>query len=167
MLIVDMLNDFVREGAVLEVPAAREIIPCIKQKINEARESNYPIIYLCDQHDENDEEFKLYPPHAIAGSWGGEVIEELKPKEGDYVIPKTRFSGFYKTELEDLLEELKVNHLIITGTVTNICVLYTVADAVMRGYRVTVPVNCVAGLNKEDHNFALRQMREVLKVELI
>ncbi len=167
LLIIDMLNDFVLKGAVLEVPAAREIIPNLKERIDEGREKKIPIIYICDSHTEDDKEFKIWSPHAIRGTKGAKIVKELSPEPGDYLVEKTTYSGFYNTELDDLLKKLDVNELIVTGTVTNICVMYTVSDAVLRGYKVTVPEDCVAGLNEEDHQFALKQMKNILKAEII
>lgn len=167
LLIIDMLNDFVLEGAVLEVPAARNIIPNLKKRIDEAREKKIPIIYICDSHAEDDKEFEIWPPHAVKGTKGAKIVKELSPKRGDYLVEKTTYSGFYNTELDDLLKKLNVNELIVTGTVTNICVMYTVSDAVLRGYKVTVPEDCVAGLNEEDHQFALKQMKNILKAEIV
>jgi len=167
LLIIDMLNDFVLKGAVLEVPAARNIIPNLKKSIDEAREKKIPIIYICDSHAEDDKEFEIFPPHAVKGTKGAQVVEELSPKHRDYLVEKTTYSGFYNTELDDLLKKLDVNELIVTGIVTNICVMYTVYDAFLRGYRVIVPEDCVAGLNEEDHKFALKQMRNILKAEII
>jgi len=57
LLIIDMLNDFVREGAPLEVPSTRNIIPHLKKEIKEARREGVPIIYVCDTHDQQDREF--------------------------------------------------------------------------------------------------------------
>ncbi|HID11347.1 MAG TPA: cysteine hydrolase, partial [Candidatus Latescibacteria bacterium] len=94
---------------------------------------------------------------------GAEVVQELAPQDGDLVIPKVSYSGFFRTDLEDRLRELGVEKLIITGCVTNICVLYTAVDALMRGYEVEVPEDCVAALDEEDGRFALKQIREVLK----
>jgi nicotinamidase-related amidase len=167
LLVIDMLNDFVLEGAVLEVPAARKIIPNIKEKLEEAKEKKIPIIYICDSHTEDDKEFEIWPPHAIKGTKGAQVVEELSPKDGDYLVEKTTYSGFYNTKLSDILKKLNINELIVTGTMTNICVMYTASDAVLRGYKVIVPENCVAGLNEEDHQFALKQMKNVLKAEII
>ena len=167
LVIIDMLNDFILKGAVLEVPAARKIIPNIKEKIEEAREKKIPVIYVCDSHKKGDKEFEIWPPHAIKETEGAQVIKELSPEPGDYLVEKTTYSGFYNTELDDLLKRLDVKELIVTGTVTNICVMYTVSDAVLRGYKVRVLKDCVAGLNDEDHKFALRQMENVLKAEII
>ena len=169
LLVIDMLNDFVLEGAPLEVPSIRKIISAIKGEIEKAREKGIPVIYICDSHDENDPEFDRlgWPPHAIAGSKGAQVIEELKPLPEDKAITKKGYSGFFRTSLEEVLKEAEISELLLTGCVTNICVLYTVADAVQRGYKVKVLKNCIAGLSLEEHEFGLRQMREVLGAELV
>ncbi len=166
LLVIDMLNDFVLPGAPLRVPAATDIISTLEKRIQETRTQNIPVIYLCDAHDPNDQEFQDWPPHAVEGTRGAEVIEALAPETGDFVVQKKRFSGFYQTGLEQMLHKLGTNHLMVTGMVTNICVLYTVADARSRGYHVTVFQDSVAGLNHEDHRFALRQMKEVLGAEV-
>jgi len=166
LLVTDMLNDFVRKGATLEVPAAKAIIPHIRKEIGKAREKNIPIIYCCDAHRENDPEFKLWPRHAVKGTKGAEVIRQLKPHREDYVVSKTSYSCFYKTILDTLLKKLGITHLILTGVVTNICILYTTADACMRGYDVTILKNCVAALTESEHRFALQQMGQVFHVEM-
>ncbi len=166
LIIADMLNDFVREGAPLEVPNARAIVNNIKREIKKAREKQIPIIYCCDAHKKEDLEFKLWPGHAVKGTEGACVIEQLKPQKEDYVIEKTSYSCFYKTSLDKLLKQLNRTHLIIAGVVTNICVLYTAAEAYMRGYKVIVPQNCVAALTQKEHQFALQQMKRVLCAEI-
>ena len=110
---------------------------------------------------------KLWPRHAVKGTAGADVIEQLKPHKQDYVISKTYYSCFYKTSLDKLLKKLKTNHLIITGVVTNICILYTTAEAYMRGYKVTIPKNCVAALTKDEHRFALQQRQHVFHAEIV
>ncbi|HDL09728.1 MAG TPA: cysteine hydrolase [Candidatus Omnitrophica bacterium] len=163
LLVIDMLNDFVREKAPLEVPKSREIIPNIKREIDKARQNEIPVIYLCDAHKPDDPEFKIWPPHCIEGTEGAEIIEELKPNKDDFIVKKVSYSGFYNTKLEELLKSLGVQKLLLTGIVTNICVLYTGVDALMRGFEVEVIEDCVAGLNDDDHRFAIRQLKEVLK----
>lgn len=166
ILIIDMLNDFVKEGAPLYVPKARNVVPFIKTEIEKARSEGIPVIYVCDSHQPDDSEFFRFgwPPHAIAGSEGAEVISELAPSSEDYIIYKTTYSGFYNTELEDLLKKLNIKKLIITGCVTHICVLFTASDAVLRGYEVEIPENCVAGIDEDDHKSALRIMKNVLGI---
>lgn len=163
LLVIDMLNDFVREEAPLEVPKSREIISNIKREIDKARQNEIPVIYLCDAHKPDDPEFKIWPPHCVEGTEGADVIEELKPDKDDFIVKKVSYSGFYNTKLEELLKSLGVQKLLLTGIVTNICVLYTGVDALMRGFEVEVIEDCVAGLNEDDHKFALRQLKEILK----
>jgi nicotinamidase/pyrazinamidase len=169
LLVIDMLNDFILKGAPLEIPAARKIIPTVKVEIEKARERDIPVIYICDSHEEKDPEFERmgWPPHAIAGSRGAQVIEGLRPLPGDKVITKKSYSGFFGTSLDEILKGSGISELLVTGCVTNICVLYTVADAVQRGYTVKVLKNCVAGLNPHDHEFGLKQMKEILGAEIV
>ncbi len=167
LLIIDMLNDFVLPGAPLEVPDTREIIPNIEREIDKARGEGYQVVYLCDSHAPDDREFQIWPKHCVKGTKGAQVVDELEPEPRDVVVEKTTYSGFFNTRLEEVLKSLGATELIITGCVTNICILYTSSDAVLRGYNVTVPKGCVAGLNKEDHEFGLRQMEQVLKVKIV
>ncbi len=163
LLVIDMLNDFILDDAPLQVPGGKDIIPCIAKQIEKAREQGIPILYPCDAHAEDDAEFKIWPPHAVKGTKGAEVVDELRPAPSDIVIPKTRYNSFYKTDLDQRLGSLRVDKLIVTGVVTEICILYTAADAIMRGYEVEVPDGCTMSLNDEDGRFALRQIREVLQ----
>src|SRR5574341_904218 len=166
LLVCDMLHDFVKKGATLEVPEARTIVNTINKEINKARKKHIPVIYCCDAHKNNDPEFRLWPPHAVKGTEGAKVIKQLKPHKNDYEVAKTSYSCFYKTALDKLLKKLSITHLIITGVVTNICVLYTAADAYMRGYRITIPQNCVAALTRVEHQFALQQMKRLFSAEI-
>jgi nicotinamidase/pyrazinamidase len=169
LLVIDMLNDFVLESAPLEVPAARGIIPAIRDEIDRARKEGKPVIYLCDRHRPDDEEFARFgwPAHAVRGTKGAEVIEELAPAAGDVVIEKTTYSSFHGTDLDDVLRRMGVTDLKLTGCVTHICVLFTASDAVLRGYGVSVLEKGVAGLEKSDHDAALRIMRSVLGVKIV
>ncbi len=167
LLICDMLNDFVREGAPLEVPAARAIVGNIKKEIQRARKKRIPIIYCCDAHNERDPEFALWPRHAVKGSEGAHIIKQLEPRAEDYEVFKSSYSCFYRTPLDKLLKKLEITQLIITGVVTNICIIYTVADAYMRGYKIVVLENCTVALTQREHRFALEQMRRVFHADII
>ena len=168
-LVIDMLNDFVLKGSPLEVPDTRKILPLLKQKLVRVRKRGIPIIYLCDAHDKYDREFEgmNWPPHGVKGSKGAEVVGELSPLPGDTIIKKKSYSGFHGTTLQRVLKRLSAEKLILTGCVTNICILYIAYEAVVRGYDVTVLKDCVAGLDRYDHTFALRQMEKVLGVEVV
>jgi len=168
LVIIDMLNDFVLEGGALEVPRTRDILPAVQQKLLEFRSRKQPVLYVCDAHAADDREFDRmgWPPHAVEGTPGAMVVDDLAPMSGERVIPKQTYSGFFQTALDALLQKLDVQELVLVGCVTNICILYTAADAVMRGYRVRVPVSCVADIDVDDGAFALAQMKKILGVRL-
>ena len=152
LIIIDMLNDFVRDGAPLKAPKIKSIIEPIKQEIKKAHNEGYPVIYICDSHDSNEKEFKLYPPHAITGTTGSEIIDELKPQNKDIIVHKKTLSSFYKTGLEKILKKLGTEEIVLTGCIANICIQYTAFEAVVRGYRVNVVLDAIIGLNKEDYD---------------
>ncbi len=166
LLIIDMLNDFVHGS--LKVPAARDIVPKIKKLSDLFRSYMKPVIYLKDSHVRGvDLELRLWGEHAIEGTWGSEVIEELRPRDGDFVVAKRRYSGFFATDLDLLLRELKVQKLVLTGVVTDICVMHTAADAFFRGYEVIVVSDATASLTLEGHERALKYMKEVYGAKVL
>jgi nicotinamidase/pyrazinamidase len=166
LLIIDMLNDFVREGAPLEVPLAREIIPNLQKRLAAAREEGWEIVYICDAHAPDDPEFANWPPHAVRETEGAQVVAEIAPRDGERVVPKTTLLGFYATDLEDHLKALGVEELILTGCVTNICIYFIALEAAVRGYRVRVPADSVAPLDVREGDFALGQMEKILGVRV-
>lgn len=164
LLVIDMLNDFILPGAPLEVKGGREIIPAIKKEIKKAEDAGIPVFYICDSHDKNDKEFKYWPPHAVSGSRGAEIVRELSPKAGQMVIPKKTLSSFFGTGLHEELQKRKIEKLILAGVCTNICVMYAALDGMIRGYEIEIPETCVAGLSAEDHKHAMNQLTEVLRI---
>lgn len=168
LLIIDMLNDFVKpDGALYCGKKAEEIISEIAKLKKEFKEQGYPVIYLCDAHEPEDEEFSAFPPHCIKGTKGAQVVEELSPDSTDLVIYKTRFSGFYRTNLEAILRSLGIKELYLTGVCTSICVMDTAADAFYRGFKIKVPIKAVADFDEEFHNFALKRLKKIYQADLI
>jgi len=165
IIVIDIIKDFTT--GVLGSERARGIIPRVKRLLDEAREKGVPIVYVTDAHIEDDREFQLWPRHAVDGTPGAEIVEELQPQPGDYHLKKRRYSAFYATGLDALLRELGVDTVILTGLVTNICVQHTAADAFFRGYRVVVVEDCVEALSDEAHRGALRYMREIYGAEVV
>lgn len=165
VIVIDMLKDFVH-GA-LKCERALKIIPNLKKLLDEARKKGISVIYANDAHlPEVDLEFKKWGPHAIKGTKGAEVIDELKPQKGDFIIEKRRYSAFYETGLDMLLRELNVDTVILTGLHTNICVKHTAADAFYRGYRIVIPEDCVTTFTEEDHQWGLKYEKEIYGAEI-
>lgn len=167
LIIIDMLNDFVEEGAPLEVLAARAIIPRIQKRIREARYCDTLIIYICDLHIPHDKEFTKWPLHALKGTRGAEIIKELKPNREDIIIVKGRYSGFLNTTLSGILKHFEIEKIHIAGILTNVCVFLTAVEASMRDYEVFVWGDSTAALSEADHRTALDQLERVLKIKVI
>ena len=159
VIVVDMQNDFVKPGGKLVVPTALGTIEPIRRLLERARASGVKVIYTQDTHYEGDPEFEIWGEHVRYGTWGWEIVDELKPVEGrDIVVRKTRYDGFYGTPLDDLLRVYGIRNLVITGTVANICVLHTAGSAALRWYKVYVPADSISALNDFDYYAALRQI---------
>jgi len=98
LIIVDMLNDFIRpEGALYCGPTAEAIVAFIAKRLEHYRQSDQAVIFLQDSHQPNDLEFDKFPRHCVAGTWGARIIDELTPRPDETVIAKNRYSGFFNT----------------------------------------------------------------------
>ena len=158
LLIVDMQNDFVKEGGKLVVPTAKDTIPAIRKLLVEARLYGMFVAYTQDSHLPNDPEFPIWGEHCLIGTWGWEIVDELKPQPNELVVQKRRYDGFYGTTLEHDLRVAGVDALIVTGTVANICVLHTAGSAALRWFKVIVPKDGISALTDFDMEAALRQI---------
>jgi nicotinamidase-related amidase len=169
LIVVDMLNDFVRPGAPLEVPETRKIVPALRRRIRLARRNGELVVYVCDAHRRKDPEFARmgWPPHAVAGTPGAGVFPALSPEPGDVVVEKKTYFGFHRTTLDAVLRRRGIRKLELAGCVTNICILYICAEAAIRGYDVTVDERTVAGFSPDINAFALDQMEKVLGVRVV
>jgi len=166
VLVVDMLRCFLEPGMTLYTgDRARGIIPNIQGLLEKEIKIGSQVLFIADHHDPDDLEFKMFPPHCIAGTPEAEVIPELAKYPGE-LVPKKRYSAFYDTGLGPKLEHLKPEKLIICGVLTNICVMHTTADARNRDYQVEVPVDCVASPDEQEHRFALQHMEKILGATL-
>jgi nicotinamidase-related amidase len=157
LLIVDMQNDFVREGGSLRVPDAEATVPTISALRELARKHAMRVLYSQDTHRDGDPEWRIWPEHAREGSWGWEIVDELAPAPDETVIRKIRYDAFYGTPLEHLLRLWRVETLVICGTVANICVHYTAASAALRWYDVVIPRDATSALEPFDLESSLRQ----------
>jgi nicotinamidase-related amidase len=157
LVVVDMQNDFVREGGSLQVPDAEATIPAISGLLDLARTHGMRVVYSQDTHRDGDPEWQIWPEHAREGGWGWQLVAELAPAEDETVLRKVRYDAFYGTPLDHLLRLWGVNTLVICGTVANICVHYTAASAALRWYNVVIPRDAISALDPFDLEASLRQ----------
>lgn len=165
ILVVDMLNDFVT-GA-LKCERGLAIVPQTAKLLDGARKAGVPVIFCNDAHVKGiDHELKLWGDHAIAGTYGAQVIPELNLSEIDYVVPKRRYSGFFHTDLDLLLKELGVDTVIMTGLHTHMCVRHTSADAYCLGYNVVVAKDATNSFTEEDYTYGLKYLVDTYGAEI-
>ena len=170
LMVIDMQNDFVLEGAVMEVRDAKKQIPKIRRLIDKCHELGVPVIYTIQETDE------VFCPLEVGATpqlrreglrkdtVGQRVVDELAPGPEDISMKKRRFSAFYQTDLEIILRNIRgsvspVDTIIICGTVTNICCESTARDAFFRDYKVVFGTDICSAHTPEAHAATLENMR--------
>jgi biuret amidohydrolase len=176
LLIIDMQNDFVVPGRGCYAAGAELIVSPLAALAESCRAAAVPVIHTREMHrpggiDAGRERDSgpgmrtatpgepAVPWHTVRGTEGAEIVAELTPEEGDYVVDKARFSCFLGTELEFLLKGLGTSTLILAGVCSDVCVLWTCGDAFQHDFHVRVVEDCTAGSAADRHEAALLLMR--------
>ncbi|MGI6123416.1 MAG: cysteine hydrolase family protein [Acetivibrionales bacterium] len=148
-IIVDMINGFVREGA-LASNRAEMAIPAIEKLSKLCDKNQIAKLAFADSHTNASPEFGAYPEHCLAGTSESEVVDELKEIGGYTLIPKNSTNGFHEEEFQKWLKDnQKIDTFIVTGVCTNICVeqfaltIKTFFNKQNKKSRVIVPINAV------------------------
>ena len=151
LVIVDMIKDNVGTEKHHRVAReAKEIIPLLKGFIDFSREEKIPVIYANDSFLKGDFIFQGgLAEHALRGTEGVEVIDDIAPADGDYVMEKLRFSAFFRTDLDQVLRRLGVDTVLVAGISTIWCVLLTAADAVANDFHTVILEDLTACHDKE------------------
>ncbi|HEY3984800.1 isochorismatase family cysteine hydrolase [Cedecea sp.] len=172
LIIVDMQNDFIRDGAPLEVPGGRDIIGRNLALLQYFRETGLPVVFLRWLATEND------PKRRLEGkfSWmslldettqscrlgfkrryrdvegerdGSAVIDELTPQNNEFTVFKYGYGGFYGTALGEHLVQLGVDTLVVTGVVAECCVEDTVRQAWNHAYATLAVSDAIAAMSEK------------------
>src|SRR4029434_395312 len=168
LLIIDAINDLEFEGGAGMLPRAIRMARRIAAMKSSATALRIPTIYVNDNFGRWRSDFHRIVAHCLEDDVRGRpVVEQLVPDETDYFVLKPKHSGFYNTTLDLLVDYLETQTVILTGIATDVCVLFTAADAYMRDLRVIVPSDCVTALTPAVHRAALAQMRSVLKAQVV
>jgi nicotinamidase-related amidase len=168
LILIDVINDmeFSNGEALLKnaLPAARKLA-ALKRR---AKQANVPVIYVNDNFGKWRSDFRQLLGHVLEDGVRGEPVGKLlKPDEDDYFVLKAKHSGFYHTQLDLLIAYLQVRTVVLAGFATDICVLFTAADAYMRDLDIIVPSDCSAAPQMKQHQQALEHMERVLEAETI
>jgi ureidoacrylate peracid hydrolase len=173
LLIIDMQNDFLHDdgyigktsGSAFDLEFRRAAIPYIKRLAQAMRELNVPVIYAQTAFEPDYADLGLperwRPPteelqFAVKGTWGVQIVEELTPQPGDYIVEAKCFDKFLYTPLELILRNKGIKTLVFTGVGTNVCVETTLREATGRGFRAIVTSDGTAAATCEFHDAALK-----------
>jgi nicotinamidase-related amidase len=165
LVVVDMQRGFLDPGETMEVPPAREIVPVIQRLLGVFRAKRLPVVFTEFVYGESVPVLigSLHPEHrpappgsprgfglpsssCLEGTASAETVPDLAPRPGEIVVRKRGYDAFFGTPLDDGLRARNVTSLVVTGTMTDICVLATVTAALHRQYRVTLVEDGVATL---------------------
>ncbi len=169
LIIIDMQNDFVLPGAPACVAGAVATIPTIKRLLDFCRSRQFPVFHVVREYraDGTDvETFRLYgflhhKRYCICATKGCEIVDELKPLQGEYRVVKNRFSGFMNTSLDLMLRRLEATHLIICGTQYPNCIRATIFDAVCYDYRV---INIIDATSAQSPDIAMANIIDIKNI---
>ncbi|VAX23290.1 hypothetical protein MNBD_IGNAVI01-484 [hydrothermal vent metagenome] len=149
LLVIDMINDYLHPDGLLYCERCREIIPALVKAITFARENTIQVVYVnTNLENKNDLLAKRWGLHAVKGSFGAQVIDELRPDAGDLIIPKKSYNAFFNTSLDTELEQQGIKNITISGIHTHVCVLLTAVGGFELGYNVTVLEDCITTDNE-------------------
>jgi nicotinamidase-related amidase len=167
LLVVDMLNAYRHEDAELLAPNVAEIIDPMVGLISVARErDDVNLIYVNDNYGDFTADQDDIVRSALDGEHP-ELVEPIVPDEGESFLEKVRHSAFYSTPLAYLLGQLETKRLILTGQVTEQCILYTALDAYIRHFTVMVPPDAVAHIVPDLGHAALQMMERNMRAEIV
>ena len=164
LFLIDVINDLDFEdsgGLVAQAEAMAARLAALKRR---AAAAGVPCVYVNDNFGQWRSDFRQTVAHCTSQSSPGRVVSRrLRPTSRDYFVLKPRHSGFFDTTLDTLLDALRIRRVILTGIAGNICVLFTANDAYMRDIQIFAPADCIVSNTAADNDYALRQIRTVLK----
>lgn len=162
LIIIDMINPFDFAGGGEARRAATRVARTLAGLRDQADRCDVPTIYVNDNFGQwHSEKSRLI--ESARPSLAGGVIE---PRKDDFFIIKPQFSGFYSTNLAVLLPKLGVRRLILTGIATEICILFTAADAHMRDYALWVPGDAGVAIDRDQADGAMAIMKSTMDAEV-
>ncbi len=196
VIVVDMQNDFGTEGGMfqragIDISMIQRAVAPTGRALAAARQHAIPVIYLkmgykADLSDAGPVDSPNYARHQRLGvgavvrapdgresrvlvrdTWNTDIIAALTPEPADIVLYKHRFSGFFETELDSVLQRLGARHLIVTGCTTSICVDATIRDAMFRDYSCVLLEDCTGepighDLPRSNHDASLLTIQVLL-----
>lgn len=167
LVLIDVINDLEFPGSEALLSCARPMAKNLAALKERCTKMGISSIYVNDNFGRWRSDLNAQVDHCLQTDIKGrEIVMQLLPQPNDYFVLKPKNSGFFSTSFEILLQYLQTETLILTGLTGNNCVLFTAHDAYLRDYRLVIPSDCVASPSHEENEFALRQMRSLLKADV-
>ena len=155
LLVVDMQRFFLDAASPMFTCGGVAILPTVKHLIDSFRRAGRPVIFTRHVHHPGGLDDGImgwwWDAKCVEGSPESEVHPDLAPMPGEKVVFKHRYSAFYNTDLETVLRCLKVQDVVVSGVLTNLCCESTARDAYFRDYRVFFPADATGSVGEEMH----------------
>ena len=165
LVVIDMLTTYDFPDAEKLVPSAADVVPNISSLIARAQDEDVPIIYVNDNYGDWNSSIQELWDNAIDGKHP-ELVEPIKPPDDVSFVIKARHTVFYGTPLEHLLKSEEIGRLVLTGQVTEQCILYSALDAYVREIEVAVPADAVAHIHENLGSAALDMMERNMDADV-
>lgn len=166
VVIIDMMNTYQHPDAEDLIPNVAKIIDPLSDLVRRARESgDVDLVYVNDNYGDFTAQFSDIVRSALDGA-RPDLVKPIVPSGDCRVMTKVRHSAFYATALAYLLARLETQRLILTGQVTEQCILYTALDAYVRHFQVVIPTDAVAHIDADLGAAALKMMEQNMSAEL-
>lgn len=165
LIVIDMLNPYEHDDAQPLMESVRRILPSLEDLIASAIEREILIVYVNDNYGDWSAGRPEIVGRALAGA-DRSLVQAILPAGDTPFVVKARHSIFYQTPLEYLLRQSDIRRLILTGQVTEQCVLYSALDAYVRHFEVVVPRNAVAPIHEELAEAAMRMMETNMRAHI-
>ena len=162
LIVIDMINAYDFPDAEKVVPSAEKAVPVIRELIETA---DGPVIYVNDNFGHWRSNRDELVEEALNGDHGA-LVEPLVPADDSLFVVKARHSIFYQTPLEYLLSQEEIDRVVLTGQVTEQCILYSALDAYIRHFEVRVPADAVAHIHEDLAAAALQMMERNMSADV-
>jgi nicotinamidase-related amidase len=166
VVVIDMMNTYQHPDAEELIPNVEQIIDPLADLVRRARVADgVDVVYVNDNYGDFTAQFSDIVRSALDGA-RPDLVKPIVPSDDCRVLTKVRHSAFYATALAYLLARLETERVILTGQVTEQCILYTALDAYVRHFKVVIPTDAVAHIDAELGKAALKMMRQNMSAEL-
>jgi nicotinamidase-related amidase len=161
LVLIDLVNLFGHEDGEKLLASFRERLEGLKALLERARADETPVIYVNDSFGRWDSDAQGLLRDALAGP-GGDIVQTLRPEDGERFVLKPRYSIFDHTPLDFLLRELETERLLLAGGATEMCVVQSAIDARELGYKVTIVPDACAAVDEEMERLSLEYAEQVV-----